>query len=247
MNKVLVVLILAIGFLSCNTEADKNEEKSTTNQTDVKTLEAEGFNLFQENPGKAIAIFQEVSSKYIEEKNYIKAGLTNLNIANIYDEYLSKPDSALYFSKKSLSIWKSIDDTLQQANLYKYIGLLKGKLGDYKSAKKDIHQAIKFYESVPFEQGIAVSQFNLANVYFEEGNKEESISLHEKALAFWKAQDDKNRIFTNNLFGIELYAKYGEEKKVEALIKENQDLAKSISLNDFLKNRFEELVKKYGR
>ena len=246
MNKILPLLILAFSLSSCKTEVTKSSEQNTSTQIDVDSLEAEGFQLFQESPAKAISIFQQVSSIYLEEENHVKAGLTNLNIANIYDEYLGQPDSALHFANQSLSIWKSINDTLQQANLYKYTGLLKGQLGNFEMAKQDIEKAIGFYKAVQFEQGIAVSQFNLARIYFEEGTMQESKVLHERALAYWKSMNDKNRIFTNNLFGVELYSKLGDKKKVKKLLRENYDLSKSITLNDFLKNKFKELVNKHG-
>jgi len=242
MKRFLFLLIIAA--FACNEPIDKKVSEPKMSQEEVETLEKKGFELFQNEPAKANTVFQKVALEYEQLGNFKKAGITNLNIANIYDERLNKLDSALIFSKKSLAIWQSQNDTLQMANLHKYIGLLHGKLGSFEKAKSAINEALSLYEEVGFEQGIAVSQINLADVYFRADKFHESEKYLKIANAFWESKGDKGRIFANNLLGIELYQKMGDKEKLEAVIQENQKIDKEIELNAFVKEKFEELLNK---
>lgn len=139
-------------------------------------------------------------------------------------------------------MWKVKNDTLQMANLYKYIGLLKGRLGEFEEAKTDIQQAIRMYQSVGFEQGIAVSEFNLAEVYFLEGNYMESEALFSKSKEFWSGMRDMGRVFISNLLGIRICRATGDVGQASQLIEENREILNQTNLNEFIVNRFNELV-----
>jgi len=234
----LAILFLTLCTSSCQV---KKEPAKEAKPIDIEALEKEGFDQFAKNPKKAIEIFEKVSEEYLKRGNNKKAGFTNLNISSIYDEYLNDFDAALKYADKSLEIWKQEKDTLQQANLYKYCGLLKGKLGKYDLAKADIATAIKLYKQKDFKQGVAVSEFNLSQIYYEENNLALSEKYYLSSIAFWESKNDMDRVFTNNLFGIELYRKQAKEAKANDLIKENEGLAKSLKLNEYLINKFAEL------
>lgn len=171
-----------------------------------------------------------------------KAGITHLNIANLYDERLGQTDSALVWSEKALNIWMDQHDTMQMANLYKYTGLLKGRSGKMVEAISDIHQAIRLYEEAGFAQGVAVSEINLSEVYLRIDNYTESEALFTRSTDFWNGNGDLSRVFTNNLLGIRLYTEMGKPKKAEELIHENEDILKQTELDDFIINRYHELL-----
>jgi len=240
-------IILIVVSISCNSDSNNKKSEEITDLNSIEKLEKNGFQIFQESPQKAISIFKQVAINYEKQKNLKKAGLVNLNIANIYDEYSNEIDSALIYSNKSLKIWERQDDTLQIANLYKYIGLLKGKRGEFKEAKLSILKAIKLYTEKEFEQGVAVSEFNLADLYFREKEFKECELLLNKSIEFWKKNGDYNRVFTNNILGIKLYSKIGNDSKVQKLIKENIEIRKENKLNDFIKNKFNELIKEINK
>lgn len=231
-----------IGIISCTSDSTRKVAKELVEVQSVEELEKSGFQAFQEAPQKAIPIFKQVATKYEEQKNLKKAGQTNLNIANIYDEYSNEIDSALLYSHKSLKNWETRNDTLQIANLHKYIGLLKGKVGNFEEGKLSILEAIELYKAQGFKQGIAVSEFNLADLYFRQNKFEESELLLTKSIEFWKEQGQFSRVFTNNLLGIKLYDKIGKKEEVQKLIEENMEIKNKNKLNDFIENQFEKLI-----
>ncbi len=221
--------------------AQQTSESAPAQEIDVQELEKKGFELFQTTPAEAIVVFKKVGPAYEQQGRFPKAGITYLNIANIYDEYLNELDSAIHFSNKSLTIWESLQDTLQQANLLKYLGLLHGKTGDFEQAKTQIQKAKTFYVSQNFEPGIAVSDFNMAQVYLKKGDFEQSEKFFLHSIQYWKKVDDKGRIFANNLIGIDLYYQSGKKEKAELLIRENQKILQLTAVNDYILNKFEEL------
>jgi hypothetical protein len=129
--RVFIVVIFSLLILSCHSDVPAQADQTGTKMVNVQELEKKGFAAFQEAPGEAIPIFKEVASAYLGQENLPKAAITYLNIANIFDEHLEKTDSALLYSQRSLAIWQKQDDTMQMANLYKYIGLLQGRLGAF--------------------------------------------------------------------------------------------------------------------
>jgi tetratricopeptide (TPR) repeat protein len=238
----MLLLVILSGF-----EVTGQEPKSTSaSSNSTQKMEKDGYTLYQKSPEDALPTFKNVAKLYAYQKDYEKAGLTYLNIAGIYDENLGKPDSALNYAKESLQIWQEANDSLQQANLYKYIGLLEGKLGHFEKGKAAIQKAMDLYQILEFEQGLHVAKFNLANVYFQEKDFTNSKKLYKETIEFWKEKGDLGRVFINNLFGIELYAAMDNPEGVQELIHENKTLTPDAKLNDYLKKRFEELVSKYG-
>ncbi len=240
--KRMLWVISIVSLIACRDNTEKEQKKVITDNISVKELEKKGVELFQNAPEEAVMIFKKLAVEYRQLKNFEKQGIVNLNIANIYDEHLNQLDSALVFSQKSLSIWKENNDSLQMANLYKYIGLLKGRAGDFTEAKSAIEKAVELYTKKNFDQGRVVSEFNLADIYFREGNFRESESLWIKSKEFWSSKNNKYRIFTSNLLGIQLYDKMGSKDQVQSLIKENRAIAAEIKIDSHLENRFEKLV-----
>jgi tetratricopeptide (TPR) repeat protein len=230
--------ILAIGIMSCNPKSPHGNTTAETDYLSVEELEKKGFEIFQESPGEAIIFFKQAAVIHEKNEHVKKAGITNLNIANIFDEYLEKTDSALVYSEKALEIWKRHYDTLQMANLYKYIGLLKGKSGKIDEAKSDIQQAIMMYQKVGFGQGVAVSEFNLADVYFRDKNFTEAEALFVKSKDFWNGNGDLGRIFTNNILGIKIYNMVEDKAKAEKLIEENKAIMNQTKDGGFAATRY---------
>ena len=79
----------------------------------------------------------------------------------------------------------------------------------------------------------------------QEGNLEKSIQLFEKSTSFWKKTGNLDRVFTNNLLGIELFGKNNQNDMVQKLIKENQGLISKVKLNQFLQTKFDSLTQLY--
>jgi len=231
--------ILIIGLLiSCNNSKQPNGHSDKANKIDIEKLEKEAFEKYQESPIAALPIFKQVANEYERLENYKKAGFTNLNIANIYDEHKNQVDSALLFSQKSLEIWEAQNDSLQIANLFKYIGFLKGRKGQFEEAKTDIHNAIKMYQELEFDQGTAVSEINLADVYYRQKDYDNSLRLFHKSTEYWNKTNDLSRVYTNNILGIKIYHALHDSKKTQQLIEENESIEQQIQINEYMKMKF---------
>ena len=176
MSLILVAMAYSCSNMS-RTEASEKEQGALT----PEEAERKALDVFRESPEDAVQLFRQAALGYKAQDNPAKSGILNLNVANIYDEYLHLPDSALVYSKKSLAIWQAMKDTMQMANIYKYIGLIEGRTGRYSSAKSNINKAIYLYSLKNFQAGIAVSQINLSEVLLHEKNLSESLKYFIKS------------------------------------------------------------------
>lgn len=240
--KIFIVTSVIFLIISCNSNSKVESKAPKVTQEEIEALEKKGFDAYQEGPQKAIPIFKNVADNYESIGNYKKAGITNLNIAGIYEEQVNKIDSALYFSKKSLQNFEELGDTMQIANLYKYVGLLKGKNGNFEEAKSNIGKAIELYTSQKFEQGIAVSEFNLASTFYAEQDYENSIKYFDKSKKYWLSQNGNGRVYSNNILGIKIYDSLKNTNQVNKLIEENRKIEIATKVNPFNKKQFEEVI-----
>ncbi len=135
-----------------------------------------------------------------EKKNYIKPCIYEIQNAGFYfDEHQCKYDSSKIKIEQALKIWVHINDTLNQANLIKYLAYLNGRLGNYAIGKSQIVQAIRLYRLKKDESGVAVSYFNLGRIYQFQNKIDSAIFFIEKASLFWKQQNNPARGFLKNL------------------------------------------------
>ena len=235
---MLYFMIAILPLLSCRDK--RNEVDIKTDKINIDSLEQFAFQSYSENPMQAAEIFKKVAAEYRELKNYKKSGQTNLNIAGIYEEKLSDYSTALFYSKQSLQDWKTTNDSMQIANLYKYVGYIEGLNNNYDKAEEDIQTAINIYTQLNFKQGIAVSNINMAKVMLLKTNYKEAKKYYDKSKAFWNKIGDKSRIFDNNLVGIRIFQKLSQTEQVSKLIQENELILKDIEVNKYLKDKFAE-------
>ncbi len=236
-----ILSVLSIIMLGCRPSPNNAPSATVDSEATLKALEEKGFELYQRNPREAIEAFKQVATAYAMRSNFPKAAIFYLNIASIYDEHLLETDSALIYADLSLKHWIELQDTMQMANLFKYTGLLKGKTGQFRAAEQDIHQALQLYREVEFPQGLAVSRYNLADVYFRQERFTESDSLLELSTSFWRDAGDMQRVFTNNLLGIQLFRKHGYQNEAVKLIMENVFILEQAEIDSFNIRRFNEL------
>ena len=243
----LIILVISVFILAgCNTSGTDTNKFEVDTSLSIEELEKKGFEIYQESPEEAIAIFEVVAEKYEKNGDYKKEGITKLNIANIYDERMEDMDSALRYAEKSLDIWVEHKDTMQIANLYKYIGLLKGKTERFEEAEEDIGKAMRMYTELGFDQGVAVSQINLAEALLRQDKWREAEALFLKSKPFWMEQGDQGRVFTNNILGIQIYEAAEDEARMQALIEENNGIIEEYGMDEYNVGRFESMVEGVG-
>ena len=194
------IVLLLLG-LSCQKKISQGEN-ITINEVD--SLVSEGLHVYASNPKDAVVYFREAGVGYESLDSYKNAGITFLNVAGMFEEHLSQMDSAEYYAFRSLENFLLLKDSLQIANLYKYYGYLLGINGRLEEGESYIDRAIQIYKRSDFDEGIAVSKYNLARLAFLKKDYSRSDSLLSEARTIWVHNNDISRLFLINLLNLEI-------------------------------------------
>lgn len=151
------------------------------------------------------------------------------SIGFAYDEMKNDYKNALKYIEHSIGIHHELKDTVELGNMYKYTGMLKGKLGRYTEAHKDIDSAFYYFRKVAYAQGVAVCYYDKAMVYKSEGNTDSALIYLSGAYHYWYNESDNKRIANSRLFNINnatfpLLVEKGFVKKAYNTINENDEL-----------------------
>lgn len=141
--------------------------------------------------------------------------------------------NALTFIEEAIPVWIALRDTSMEANLYKFKGLLLGKLHRFEEAKKAIKKAISLYTKINQPFGIAVSKFDLAMVYDSENKIDSAFYNAHLALEYWESEAETERIFLIHNYLTYLYLKSGNIFKANELQFRNEKIAKTTELRNF--------------
>jgi tetratricopeptide (TPR) repeat protein len=169
---------------------------------------------------KSIHHFRQAVSYYtlLGDKPNMAIGLQSLAFA--YDEQKFNVADAIPYARQALDIWKELDDTLQAANMYKYVGLLQGKTSQGTLAKQNITKAIELYRAKHYENGVAVSWHNLAIVNQYQRRYDSAIAYIDMASRYWRGKDSA-RLFELNNLAIEIHLAVNNVSAAQAAYAEN--------------------------
>lgn len=222
---LLILMVLAQSSVCLYAQVTLSAHSADSINTLAKAFQKTGNESYMKGDGEqAIRAFIQAYDLYLQNNN-TKAGVICLHsIAFAYDELLHDDKQALNYTGKSIAIHRDIGDTLEMANMYKYAGMLKGRLGMYAAAKADIDVAINLFRQKEYAPGVAVSMFDLALVYIGEKKPDSAIYYLERAKEYWVAVDNPGRIFNlNNVYMDVLYSAK-ETMKCRAIINENEEI-----------------------
>lgn len=154
------------------------------------------------------------------------------SIGFVYDEMKKDYETALKYIEQSIVIHKALKDTMELGNMYKYTGMLKGKLGRYVQAHKDIDSAFYYFREMKHAQGVAVCYYDKAMVYKSEGNTDSALIYLSGAYHYWYNESDNKKIADSRIFNINnatspLLVEKGFIKKAYNTINENDELLKN--------------------
>lgn len=170
----------------------------------------------------------------IAHKLLLKAGDKNMaaiclhSIGFVYDEMKKDSETALKYIKQSIPIHRELKDTMELGNMYKYMGMLKGKIGRYPEAHKDIDSAFYYFRKANYMQGVAVSRYDKAMVYKSEGNADSALIYLSAAYHYWYNESGNNeqqaasRLFNINNARFPLLIDKGFVNKAYDVISENE-------------------------
>jgi tetratricopeptide (TPR) repeat protein len=154
---------------------------------------------FSIDPDKSIYHFQHAVSyhRLTDNKPGTAIGLQNLAFA--FDEGKFNIPAAIPYAEQAFGVWKELNDTLQMANMYKYIGLLQGKTSRAALARENIGKAIELYRAKNYEAGVAVSWHNLAVVHQFGRRYDSAFAYIQQAKNYWQGKDSSRLFELNNL------------------------------------------------
>lgn len=141
--------------------------------------------------------------------------------------------SSLEFIESAISVWVALRDTSMEANLYKYKGMLLGRLHRFHEAKITINQAIQLYTEINQPFGVAVSKFDLATVYDCENKLDSALHNAHFALEYWESVSEPERMFSIQDYLIYLYLKSGNLDEAVEIQSRNKSIAQTTELNKY--------------
>jgi tetratricopeptide (TPR) repeat protein len=186
-----------------------------------------GYSYYNTSPITFINLLDSAAILYEKDDCKKKLAKCYQNLAFAYLEKLNEFDKAEEFSTKSILIWNEISDTLKEANMLKYLGLIQGKLGKFDLAKSNISNAIHKFELKKFKAGLAVSYYDLALVYEKEENYDSCIYFLKLNKEFFQTKKDTFRIFNANNKLLLNYTRINNFEVGEQLINSNLSFQKS--------------------
>ncbi len=179
---------------------------------------------FNTNPSLAIPYYKTAIILYKKVDNKPWTAFSYLNIGSVFDEKLKVYDSAVYYLNLSYLLWIEIGDTTQQANILKYLGLLKAKTGQFEEGIKDVRLSIDLFKKSTFPQGVAVAYFDLAGIWDVQKNSDSALYYYGVAKQMQTQNADSFRIAIINNKLIEIYRRINNQQACKTLISENEKL-----------------------
>ena len=197
------------------------------NNSEADSLRNLGSSFYERNPEKCIILLDRAAIFYENVGNKKQQALCYQNIAFAYFEKLDKVDSAICFIDKAIPIWIEIQDPINLANIFKYLGMLQGKKGEFTKGIESIRQAVALFDKGKIYSGIAVSYFDLASLY-ESANQLDSSNYYlYKNKEYFESVKDTGRIFRVNNKLFENYIKSGNLTSASEVYDRNLKLEKS--------------------
>lgn len=168
--------------------------------------EKAGHKNYQSAPVKAIFYYNEAASIFKTNKDFVCAGYNLNNISFIYDEQLNDQVNALNYSKKGLDVWRSIKDTLNEANILKYQAVVYSKLKRFEEALTAGRLAVKKFSSKGDSIGLNVAFYDMAIAFKEMNSPDSAIVYVNKSNNFWRNIEwQKFRLFIGNTLLINIF------------------------------------------
>jgi serine/threonine protein kinase/tetratricopeptide (TPR) repeat protein len=126
-----------------------------------------------------------------------------------------KPDAALDFLNKGLSLAIKLDNKAEKGNILNALGIAYRDLGKPEDALSSFQQALEIRRSIPDERGTELTLSNLAGLQDAMGNSKAALSNFQAAIEVAKKIGDKDGLALNYLNLGSFYHDHG--KNDEAL------------------------------
>lgn len=119
------------------------------------------------------------------------------NKSFLNDENNGSVDTSIHYARIALNNWISLNDTLNEANIRKYLGYIYGKNNQFIEGKLEIYKAIELYTYKNKDFGIAVSYYDLSKLFTYEKKYDSALIYIDKAINYWENKADTFRVLLN--------------------------------------------------
>ncbi len=231
---VLFYLLIAVSKLySSNLPLGDNHK--------ADSLVNASYEFYDSQPEKFILLNKEALRLYRKSNSKKKMAQVFQNLAFVYTEKIRDYKLANENVSLSISLWKELNNTLQEANLIKYKGLINGYLKDYDAAKRDIHLSIKKFKDIDFPKGVYISYLDLAMVYEQEKKLDSCIYYTKLNKEYFESCKDTSRTFIANNKLINYYLLSKEYDKAKELVISNKKMSSSNEIKEIDKEEFRKI------
>lgn len=182
---------------------------------------------YTRNPDKAIEHFLKAYPLMLQLGDYNNAIFCLQNIGFTYEEKKNDLANAEKYIALTITARKDRKDTLQLANMYKYLGYLQGKAGKYAEAKENVNMGIALFSSKHYHQGVAVCYYDMGKVYEYEKRADSALYYYQKSKDIWlELGNDNKRLFNVNNALMNVNILKGNLGTAAKLFSENEEIMK---------------------
>jgi len=134
------------------------------------------------------SIFYARRAAHIADSIHFGKGYAaSMRIIGIYYRLEGNVDSMNMYLGKSLSISKSIKDTIEQINVLNEIGYSRGNNGNYSKSIEAYLEALRLSELVHNGRALGLTYSNLGTVYFTQKQYPEALEYYKKAFKVFQS------------------------------------------------------------
>ncbi len=148
---------------------------------------SQASNVALESKNIEIIHLQDKKGRELEARDLYQKALDIYKLGN-YKE-------SIILFKRSLEIWKALQNQIKIGESLKYIGFSYYRNGEYKLALSYQNSALKIYQSLKDEAQEAQVLYTIAVIYNDLGESLKALSIYSKSLyTFEKLRDNLNRV-----------------------------------------------------
>lgn len=172
-------------------------------------------------------------------------GLTSSDVASLlnsaYACRVRDLKKSIKLAKKALDISRSTNDIANMGKSLNQLSLYSMIRGEYKQSVSAAKEAIKYFEKLKDERGIADAQYNIAGVYYKTDNYHLGlINLIDSLAIYRKFKDHHNQARTQKSLGT-IYEYFGDRKNAIRAYEASIEEARKIKDQDLMANAYNPL------
>ncbi|MCF6348979.1 MAG: response regulator [Flavobacteriaceae bacterium] len=227
----------------------KAEVKKNTNNEVKFELLSEIFNNYLFLNLDSAAVYKDKIIKlFHKDKNRL---INVYGLSSKYFYYKSDLDSALYFTKKALSIAVELNDNKLKADLYRKLAILSSREHKYDDAEHFGELALKTAILTNDWHLIASSNIMLGNQYYKKTDFDLALKYYLKADSLYTLNNEEDRFLANSYDNISsIYTDIKDKRAIYYIEKskkiyQNLNDLEGINYNFLLKGMYYYAIKDY--